>query len=153
MALKAAAIAQQNCVTLGCSPNVRKAFCIWEVIMNETKAIVFCHKATMKGTGQGVSAATDETSADEGVILEPLRQEKHADGSQDPKAEGKKLTQYMAAVFGRFQCVRECTCLWRLRCTMGVHVLPCLFRAVVNRLSDSRNPLQTTSQATTHTYI
>jgi hypothetical protein len=57
-----------------------------------------------------------DTSADDGVMLEPLRQEQRADGSQEPKAEGKKLTQYMAAVFGKYQglaltFLRHCTCM------------------------------------------
>jgi hypothetical protein len=52
---------------------------------------------------QVASALDDYTPADEGVILEPLRQEQHGDSSRESKTEGKKLTQYMAAVFGKYQ--------------------------------------------------
>jgi hypothetical protein len=57
----------------------------------------------MDSNRKGMSAPGDDTSADEVVILEPLQQEEFADGSQEQKAEGKKLTQYMAAIFGKYQ--------------------------------------------------
>jgi hypothetical protein len=83
-----------------------------EKTMNQTKVIVFCHKAIVDPDRQG----SGDTSADEGVMLEPLRQEQRADGSQELKAEGKKRTQYMAAVFGKYQALaltfpRHCTCM------------------------------------------
>jgi hypothetical protein len=73
---------------------------------------MFCHKATMDPNREG----SGYTSADEGVMLEPLRQGQRADESQEPKAEGKKLTQYMATVFGKYQGLaltfpRHCACM------------------------------------------
>jgi hypothetical protein len=67
--------------------------------MNKTEVTVFCHKAAMDPNRPG----SDDTSADEGVGLEPLRQEQHADGDQGQTGEGKKLTQYMASIFGKYQ--------------------------------------------------
>jgi hypothetical protein len=80
--------------------------------MNKTKVIVFCHKATVDPIRQ----EGGDTSADEGVMLGPLRQEQFAEESQEPRTEGKKLTQYMAAVFGKYQGLaltfpRHCTCM------------------------------------------
>jgi hypothetical protein len=80
-----------------------------------------------------MSGPGDDTSADEGVILEPLRQEERVDGSQEQKAEGKKLTQYMAAIFGKYQGL---ALIFPGHFYMYDSLLfvPCPFRAVVSKL-------------------
>jgi hypothetical protein len=51
---------------------------------------------------QDVPTGSDNNTVDdEGSILQPLRQEQPADTSHGPTGEAKKLTQYMASLFGK----------------------------------------------------
>lgn len=65
------------------------------VTTQEFSTVRLSTQATMDSTLQSKSVPGDDTPADEGVILELLQQEQSADG----RAEGKKLTQYIAAIF------------------------------------------------------
>jgi hypothetical protein len=55
----------------------------------------------MDTANQGVPTPGDNTLADEGSTLEPLRQGQPADTSHELTGETKKLTQYLAALFGK----------------------------------------------------
>ena len=50
------------------------------------------------------SAHRDEALNGMGTALEPLRQEEAVDESHGTSTQGKKLTQYLAAIFGKNQC-------------------------------------------------
>jgi hypothetical protein len=49
------------------------------------------------------SAHRDEAPQGMGTDLEPLRQEQAVDNSHENSTEGKKLRQYLAAIFGKNQ--------------------------------------------------
>lgn len=55
----------------------------------------------MAAAHQGVPTPGDNTTADEGSSLEPLRQGQPADISHESTSQAKKLTQYMATLFGK----------------------------------------------------
>jgi hypothetical protein len=56
----------------------------------------------MDAAQQDVPTGSDNNTVDnEGSILQPLRQEQPADTSHGPTGEAKKLTQYMASLFGK----------------------------------------------------
>jgi hypothetical protein len=49
------------------------------------------------------SAHRDEAPQGMGTDLEPLRQEQAVDNNHETSTEGKKLRQYLAAIFGKNQ--------------------------------------------------
>ena len=50
------------------------------------------------------SVHRDEAPQETDNDLEPLRQEQAVDNSRETLTEGKKLRQYLAAIFGKKQC-------------------------------------------------
>jgi hypothetical protein len=101
--------------------------------MKSTKEVVFCHKVTMEPASQSVPTPSDDTVAEEGSTLEPLKQEQTSDTRNEPATEGKKLTQYMASVFGKDRSV----CAYTKFPTHFVFIFYCmssLFRVAANKL-------------------
>ena len=62
-----------------------------------SNSLLFCHSETMDLAHQG------ETLHGMSIALEPLKQGQPEDTSHGPSTEGKKLRQYMAAIFGKNQ--------------------------------------------------